>query len=311
MVTEQNDIADGDSTTQPIEPFADATVPAADLSPEAQTSVTPPTPRARRRRVGAVGGVLGPALLAALLASGTTYAAINLTAGTSTPATSTASAPVGQLAVTSTSTDVSSIAARLKPSVVTITTTTATSGFGQFGGSTGGVGSGIIVTSSGLILTNAHVVSGSDSLSVKLADGRTFDATVVSSDTSADLAVIKIDATGLTAATLGDSSAVQVGEGVLAIGTPLGEYTDTVTSGIISATDRSITVQGETRGQTESLSNLIQTDAAINPGNSGGPLVNASGQVIGVVTAESGSAQGLGFAIPINAAKAMISQAEA
>ena len=155
------------------------------------------------------------------------------------------------------------------------------------------------------------MVTNSDALSVKLEDGRSFDATVISSDTSADLAVIKISATGLPAVTLGDSSSVRVGEGVLAIGTPLGEYNDTVTSGIISAKDRTITVQGEQRGQTVSLSNLIQTDAAINPGNSGGPLVNSSGEVIGVVTAASQSAQGLGFAIPINAAKTMINQAEA
>ena len=182
-------------------------------------------------------------------------------------------------------------------------------GGGGFGGGTStGVGSGFVVSSNGLILTNAHVVSGAQSLTVDLPDGRQLPATVVTADSAADLALIRVSATGLTAATLGDSSAVQVGQAVFAIGTPLGEYADTVTGGIISATGRSITVSGEVRGQSEDLSGLLQTDAAINPGNSGGPLIDATGKVIGIVTAGSGSAQGLGFAIPINVAKTLIAQ---
>ena len=124
-----------------------------------------------------------------------------------------------------------------------------------------------------------------------------------------DLALIKIDASGLTAAKIGDPSRLQVGETAIAIGSPLGTFTESVTRGIISATGRTITVQDESTGQPETLSGLLQTDAAINPGNSGGPLLDASGAVIGVNTAVSTQAEGLGFAIPISAASSLIAQA--
>ncbi len=124
-----------------------------------------------------------------------------------------------------------------------------------------------------------------------------------------DLALIKIDASGLTAATIGDTSKLQVGQTAIAIGSPLGTFTESVTRGIISATGRTITVQDESSGQPETLTGLLQTDAAINPGNSGGPLLDASGAVIGINTAVSTSAEGLGFAIPISAASSLIAQA--
>jgi serine protease Do len=172
-----------------------------------------------------------------------------------------------------------------------------------------GVGSGIVLTANGYILTNKHVVAGSQSLSVELADGRQFDATVVKESTETDLALIKIEATGLTPAVIGDDTTIQVGQTAIAIGSPLGTFTETVTQGIISGLGRTITVRDEQTGQPTQLDNLIQTDAAINPGNSGGPLLDATGAVVGVDTAVAGNAEGLGFAIPINAASNLIALA--
>ena len=165
------------------------------------------------------------------------------------------------------------------------------------------VGSGVIFNSNGWILTNHHVVSDPGTLTVQLSDGRSFPATVYGTDTLTDLAIVKIDATGLPTATLGDSSALQLGQTVIAVGDPLGTYPGTVTVGVVSGVDRSIT---DTTG---SLDDLIQTDAAINPGNSGGPLVATNGAVIGIDTAVAGSAQGIGFAIPINVAIPLTQQA--
>jgi S1-C subfamily serine protease len=133
----------------------------------------------------------------------------------------------------------------------------------------------------------------------------------VSTDETHDLAVIRATGGDLVAATLGDSSQLLVGQTVLAIGSPLGEFTETVTRGIVSALDRAITVGDQATGSSKNLSNLIQTDAAINPGNSGGPLINERGEVIGINSAVSQQAEGIGFAIPINAAKDLIDKAAA
>jgi serine protease Do len=131
----------------------------------------------------------------------------------------------------------------------------------------------------------------------------------VSLSETQDLALVKIDATGLKPATIGDSASVAVGQTAIAIGSPLGTYTETVTKGIISALDRTITVRDEQTGRPVTLTGLIQTDAAINQGNSGGPLLNGAGQVVGVNTAAAASAEGLGFAIPIEEAASLIAQA--
>jgi serine protease Do len=200
------------------------------------------------------------------------------------------------------------VVAAVRDSVVTITSEGLSSRGLRSIPSTG-VGSGVVLTSNGYILTNRHVVQGSQSLSVELADGRQFDATAVKISSDQDLALIKIDASGLTAAVIGDSSKLQVGETAVAIGSPLGTFTESVTRGIISATGRTITVNDESTGQPETLTGLLQTDAAINPGNSGGPLLDASGAVIGINTAVSTQAEGLGFAIPISAAASLIAQA--
>jgi len=162
-----------------------------------------------------------------------------------------------------------------------------------------GNGSGFIINSNGEILTNAHVVDGADRVTVELKDGRKFDGKVLGEDPVTDVAVIKIDADNLPTAGLGDSESLQPGEAVIAIGNPLG-LNYTVTSGIISATGRSSRDIG---AAADKRVDYIQTDAAINPGNSGGPLLNASGQVIGMNTAIIRGAQGLGFAIPVNTVK--------
>jgi len=161
-----------------------------------------------------------------------------------------------------------------------------------------GSGSGFIINASGQILTNSHVVDGADQVTVTLKDGRSFDGKVLGEDAVTDVAVIQINAQNLPTLTLGNSSDLQPGEAVIAIGNPLG-LNNTVTSGIISATDRSSTDIGASDKRVD----YLQTDAAINPGNSGGPLLNARGEAIGMNTAIIQGAQGLGFAIPINTVK--------
>jgi S1-C subfamily serine protease len=206
--------------------------------------------------------------------------------------------------------DLTAVVATATQSVVTITAQSQRgSQLSPFAVPATGVGSGIVVTSDGLILTNNHVVAGAQTLTVTLADGSDVTATVVQTDEARDMAVIRADASGLVPARLGDSDKVEVGETVLAIGSPLGEFTETVTKGIVSALNRTITVADEQTGRPVQLSGLLQTDAAINPGNSGGPLIDAAGEVVGIYSAVSRSAEGIGFAIPINTAKSLVSQA--
>ena len=179
-------------------------------------------------------------------------------------------------------------------------------GLSPFAVPTRGVGSGVVLTADGYILTNHHVVADSQSLTVAFADGSELPARIVKIADDTDLALIKVDATGLQAATIGNSAALQVGQTAIAIGSPLGSYTETVTRGIISGLDRQITVQDESTGRPSTLNGLIQTDAAINPGNSGGPLLDGAGNVVGINTAIATNAEGLGFAIPIAAASELI-----
>lgn len=192
-------------------------------------------------------------------------------------------------------------AAMVKQAVVEITTETAVRGgyFGQY--ISQGAGSGVIVTQDGYIVTNYHVIEGAGNITVRLPDGKTHTAQIVGTDPDSDLAVLKIQTSGLTPAVLGDSSSLQVGQTTLAVGNPLGELGGTVTSGIISALDREISIDGQTMA-------LLQTDAAINPGNSGGGLFNLYGELIGIVNAKSSGSdiEGLGFAIPVNTAKKVI-----
>ena len=166
-----------------------------------------------------------------------------------------------------------------------------------------GTGSGFIVSSDGLILTNSHVLDGADKVTVTLKDGRTVEGEVMGQDNLTDLAVVKIEEENLPTVVFGDSEALQIGEWAIAIGNPLG-LDNTVTTGIISATGRN----SMQIGVGDKRIDFIQTDAAINPGNSGGPLLNAKGEVIGINTAIIKNAQGLGFAIPINSAKDIAEQ---
>ena len=193
------------------------------------------------------------------------------------------------------------VADMVSPSVVVITTEQVVySQWSWYGQSQveSGAGSGVIISSDGYILTCAHVVDGASSITVTI-DDKDYTATLVGEDTTSDVAVIKIDATGLTPATVGDSDSLKVGQSVMAVGNPLGELGGTVTGGMISALNRSVTIQGTSSTNTMSL---IQMDASVSPGNSGGGLFNMNGELIGIVNAKSSSsdAEGLGFAIPIN-----------
>jgi serine protease Do len=275
-----------------------------------------PVPRSPRGGRGFTGTLLATSLLSAVLASAGTAAIVERGLTTATGPAPTANAVTTGAGSASpapgiTSDDITAVVAVAKPSVVTITANgLSSSGLSPFQVPTTGVGSGVILTASGYILTNRHVIEGSQTLSVKLADGREFPATLVKISDTTDLALIKIEATGLVAATIGDSGALRVGQTAIAIGSPLGAYTETVTKGIVSGLNRDITVTDESSRRPSQLHGLIQTDAAINPGNSGGPLLDATGAVIGIDTAVATSAEGLGFAIPISAAGDLIHLAQ-
>ena len=180
---------------------------------------------------------------------------------------------------------------------------TSTNIFGQQT-QTASSGSGFIITEDGYVVTNYHVVSGASSVEVTLYNGDTYDATVIGGDSDYDVAVLKINASGLQPVTLGESADVNVGDAVLAIGNPLGELTFSMSQGIVSSCDRAINVDG-------TPFNMIQVDCSINPGNSGGPLVNLYGEVVGIVSAKystysSTTVEGLGFAIPISDVRSII-----
>ena len=204
-------------------------------------------------------------------------------------------------------------AKKVSPAVVSISTKkNAIDFFGQTITQEGG-GTGFIITSDGLIVTNKHVVADAGaSYTVFTSDGKDYSGQVLARDPFQDLAVIKINATGLSTLELGDSDQLQIGQMVMAVGNALGQFQNTVTTGVISAKEREIQAGDTLGGSTEKLEGLLQTDAAINQGNSGGPLVNLKGQVIGVNTAVAakGQAEGIGFAIPINAIKKSIEQVE-
>jgi 2-alkenal reductase len=273
-----------------------------------EPSVPPAPPAAklgRSRATVGIGTLLAVSVLTAGLASGGTYLAIR--ASGSADRTVATIAPAGQPtgAANPVTIDESSaivnVAQKVSPAVVQIVTGSAPSQTDPLAQQ--GVGSGVIFDRNGWILTNRHVVTGATKLTVQLKDGREFDGTVYGIDTLTDLAIVKIEATDLPTATIGDSSELKVGQLAIAIGSPLGTYSNSVTSGIVSAMGRSIQVDGGP------INNLIQTDTAINPGNSGGPLLDALGNVIGINTAIAKNAEGIGFAIPINIARPIMQQA--
>ncbi|MEU2929719.1 trypsin-like peptidase domain-containing protein [Streptomyces sp. NPDC048304] len=292
---------------------------------------TEPAAHKKRRNRGPVALLAAVAIVAAAVGGATAYGFQELT-GKDTVAsagTTTNAVPSSKRG------DVAAIAAAVSPSVVEIN---ATLGNGS------STGSGVIITSNGEIVTNNHVVSGAQSIKVRTSDGKSYTADVVGTDSSKDLALIKLrGASGLKPASLGNSSSVQVGDSVVAIGSPEG-LTGTVTSGIVSALDRDVTVStdesqdqggggqwpfqfggrqfnGDT-GSSTTTYKAIQTDASLNPGNSGGALIDASGNVIGINAAMYSSSQqassssdagsiGLGFAIPVNTVKSDLAKLRA
>ena len=202
------------------------------------------------------------------------------------------------------------VAKKVSPSVVSITSKAVTRGFFGMAQEAQGAGTGMIVSSDGLILTNRHVVEDTTAnYTVVLNSGKSYPAKVVSRDSINDVAFVRITASNLPAVSMADSGSVKVGQRVVAIGNALGQFQNTVTDGIISGLARGVTAGDSSGsiGSSEQLQNLLQTDAAINPGNSGGPLVNLDGQVVGMDTAVAGQgSQNIGFAIPINDIKPLI-----
>ncbi len=283
-----------------------------DAPSDRPTRATSPS-AAPRRQGGAAGRVvvlvLAAGMFSAALSAGGTYLAVSLTRQTAAVTPTDTSQPVTAPQIDLTQSDaIVRVASQVRPSVVTIMAT-GTSNVSPFSVPSTGAGSGFIVSAAGLILTNNHVIAGASALTVTLYDTREMSATVVATDAGHDLALIRVDATGLLPVSLGDSSSLQVGQLAIAIGSPLGTFTDSVTQGIVSGVNRSITVDDQVTQTKEILSGLIQTDAAINPGNSGGPLLDASGAVVGIITASASDAQDMGFAIPIDQAKSMIAGA--
>ncbi len=198
---------------------------------------------------------------------------------------------------------------KVSVSVVSIETEIKTTSFFGQSYSSAAAGTGVIVSGDGYILTNKHVINGASAMKVILYDGTTYDDVKLAAyDPLNDIAFIKINnVSDLPKAELGDSKTITAGQQVIAIGNALGQYQNTVSSGIISGTGRTITASDSTGTNSETLNDMIQTDAAINSGNSGGPLVNAAGQVIGINTATTTSANNIGFAIPISSVKGMLS----
>ncbi len=256
-----------------------------------------PAPARRPRLLGFIAISLAAGIVAGSLSG---LAVVNLV-GLSQPQASPGIPPgttVNEVTLDETSAVIEAVSS-VAPAVVTIDVTVSTGGTGS--------GSGFIFDPDGWILTNRHVAGDAASMIVTLADSRQFDATLIGTDTLTDLAIIKIDGTDLPTAPIGASGVLEIGQLAVAIGNPLGDYADTVTTGVISGLGRAIRA-GDASGS-EDLRHLIQTDAAINPGNSGGPLVNSLGQVIGINTAVSTNAQGIGFAIPIDFAKPIMALA--
>jgi len=267
---------------------------------------TPPiSPKKRNRKKITIIVIISVLILLAIAFYGGASLYSYLTAKTSNTVQHQGVANDGNKIITKEEGDIASVVDRVGPSVVSIITkSTGNSFYGTRDEE--GAGTGIIVGKDGLILTNKHVVSGTDQVGIVLSDGTKYEnVKVLGADPLNDVAFLKVEGVStLPAVELGDSSSIRVGQRVVAIGNSLGQYQNTVTSGIISGIGRPISAQA---GDTiENLSDLIQTDAAINPGNSGGPLLNLNGQVIGINTAIIENAQGIGFSIPINATKGIL-----
>jgi S1-C subfamily serine protease len=323
-MNESNDAEQPPSGTHPTDPTQDPTEPvevrrwgpepsqpARPVSgPAGQPwSTRPPVAGTRaaapERRGWAPGAIVALAVVAGIISGSLSAAAVSSLMRQ--PATAAGSqAEVGQnvsnVHIDESSAVINAVQSAM-PAVVKIQSTTGGAVSGQ------ATGTGFIYDSNGWILTNRHVVADAQQITVILADSRELEGHVYGIDTLTDLAIVKVDAAGLPTVKIGSSADLEQGQLAIAIGNPLGEFENTVTTGVISGLGRQIVAGGQASSSSEQLNNLIQTDAAINPGNSGGPLLDSAGQVIGVNTAVSQDAQGIGFAIPIDVAKPIMQQA--
>ena len=297
--------------TAPAVPDSGSVVPPTEVPPQQPAAPEPPKKKKHHVNGGKVARSAVALVLAAVMGFAGGYVGSQMNGSKvviqqAAPSTSASSSSGSDGSITSASASGSSLSTEqvadlVSPSVVVITTEQVVysqwSWYGQ-NQVESGAGSGVIISSDGYILTCAHVVDGASNITVTIND-KDYTATLVGEDTTSDIAVIKIDADGLTPATVGDSDSLKVGQNVMAVGNPLGELGGTVTGGMISALNRSVTIQGTNSTNTMSL---IQMDASVSPGNSGGGLFNMNGELIGIVNAKSSSsdAEGLGFAIPIN-----------
>ncbi|HEV7864884.1 MAG TPA: trypsin-like peptidase domain-containing protein [Acidimicrobiia bacterium] len=286
--------------------------------PPAQPAVPPPPPGPPLPGPAGIGtagpgrrflaGVVVGALTGALVAGGIVARNHDPAGVSAAPAVNAKAVAAARASLLDHKGDVHQITEAVGPSVVSIQTRAL--GVGAFLQAVPqeGAGSGFVLSSDGVIVTNNHVVDGASTITVTLSDGRKLDGRILGRDATADLAVLKVDASGLPAVKIGTSDALVVGDAVVAIGNALAlDGGPTVTQGIVSALDRTISAGGQGAGQsTETLRHVLQTDAAINPGNSGGPLLNAAGEVVGINTAVAGDAQNIGFALAIDKAMPII-----
>ena len=295
---------------QAAAPDAGSTVPPSEVPPQQPAAPEPPKKKKHHVNGGKVARSAVALVLAAVMGFAGGYVGSQMNGSkvviqqVERPASSDSSTDSTGNSISATSgtgLSTAQVAEMVSPSVVVITTEQVVySQWSWYGQSQveSGAGSGVIISSDGYILTCAHVVSGASNITVSIGD-KDYPATLVGEDTTSDIAVVKVDATGLTPATVGNSDSLKVGESVMAVGNPLGELGGTVTSGIVSALNRSVSIQGSSSVNTMSL---IQMDASVSPGNSGGGLFNMNGELVGIVNAKSSDsdAEGLGFAIPVN-----------
>ena len=295
---------------QAAAPDAGSTVPPTEVPPQQPAAPEPPKKKKHHVNGGKVARSAVALVLAAVMGFAGGYVGsqmngskvvIQQVAPSSSSSSSGSDSSITSASASGSSLTTEQVADLVSPSVVVITTEQVVySQWSWYGQSQveSGAGSGVIISSDGYILTCAHVVSGASNITVSIGD-KDYPATLVGEDTTSDIAVVKVDATGLTPATVGNSDSLKVGESVMAVGNPLGELGGTVTSGIVSALNRSVSIQGSSSVNTMSL---IQMDASVSPGNSGGGLFNMNGELVGIVNAKSSDsdAEGLGFAIPVN-----------
>ena len=299
-----------ESEPQAAAPDAGSTVPPTEVPPQQPAAPEPPKKKKHHVNGGKVARSAVALVLAAVMGFAGGYVGsqmngskvvIQQVAPSGSSSSSGSDSSITSASASGSSLTTEQVADLVSPSVVVITTEQVVySQWSWYGQSQveSGAGSGVVISSDGYILTCAHVVSGASNITVTIGD-TDYPATVVGEDDTSDVAVLKIDATDLTPATVGNSDSLAVGESVLAVGNPLGELGGTVTSGIVSALNRSVSIQGSSSVNTMSL---IQMDASVSPGNSGGGLFNMNGELVGIVNAKSSDsdAEGLGFAIPVN-----------